>query len=56
MFIVGAELALVPNASPGFIPTTYAILTRFVIMPGLSLLFVLLTAGRGWYTNDKLVW
>ena len=56
MFIVGAELALVPNANPGFIPTTYAMLVRFIVMPGLSLLFVFLTAGRGWYTDDRLVW
>ena len=56
MFIVGSELALVPNANPGVIPTTYALMTRFFVMPGISLLFVLLTAGRGWYTDDKLVW
>ena len=56
MFIVGAQLALVPNANPGGIPTTYALLTRFILMPGISLLFVFLTAGRGWYTDDKLVW
>lgn len=56
MFIVGSELALVPNANPGLIPAMYTLLTRFFIMPGVSLLFVLSTAGRGWYTDDKLVW
>lgn len=56
MFTVGAELALAPNAHPGIIPTTYAMLVRFLVMPGLSLLFVFLTAGRGWYTDDRLVW
>lgn len=29
---------------------------RFLIMPTLSLLFVWLTAGRGWYIDDRLVW
>lgn len=56
MFIVGSELALVPNANPGIAETIYSLLTRFIIMPGVSLLFVFLTAGRGWYTDDKLVW
>jgi auxin efflux carrier family protein len=56
MFIVGAELALVPNSNPGVVPTAYSLFVRFIVMPGVSLLFVYLTAGRGWYTNDKLVW
>lgn len=56
MFIVGGELATVPNTKPGFIPTTYAIFVRFLIMPALSLAFVWVTAGRGWYSDDKLVW
>ena len=56
MFIVGAQLAFVKSARPGVIPTTYCMLVRFLVMPGLSLLFVFLTAGRGWYTNDRLVW
>lgn len=56
MFVVGAQLALVKSAHAGFIPTTYCMLVRFLVMPGLSLLFVFLTAGRGWYTNDRLVW
>lgn len=56
MFVVGAQLALVKNANPGVVPTTVCMLVRFIIMPGVSLLFVFLTAGRGWYTDDKLVW
>ncbi|KAJ3557263.1 hypothetical protein NM688_g1565 [Phlebia brevispora] len=56
MFTVGAELALVPNCHPGYIPMGCALLVRFLIMPGLSLLFVWLTAGRGLYVDDKLVW
>ena len=56
MFTVGAQLALVPNTKPGAVPTTCALLVRFMIMPGLSLLFVWATAGRGWYVDDKLVW
>ncbi|THH02097.1 hypothetical protein EW026_g747 [Hermanssonia centrifuga] len=56
MFTVGAELALVPHAKPGWIPTIYAMFIRFVMMPTLSLLFVWTTAGRDWYVNDELVW
>ena len=56
MFIVGTELATIPGAYPGVIPTVWAMLTRFILMPGLGLLFVWATAGRGWYVNDKLVW
>ena len=56
MFIVGAQLALVKNTNPGVVPTASAMMIRFLIMPGLSLLFVWATAGRGWYVNDKLVW
>ena len=56
MFTVGAQLALLPNTHPGTIPTGFAMLVRFLIMPIISLLFVWLTAGRGWYVDDKLVW
>ncbi|THG95307.1 hypothetical protein EW026_g6322 [Hermanssonia centrifuga] len=56
MFLVGSELALIPRARPGVIPTTYALLIRFIVMPGISLLFVWTTAGRGWYADDTLVW
>lgn len=56
MFTVGAQLALVKNANPGYVPTTCALVVRFLIMPGLSLLFVWLTAGHGFYVSDKLVW
>lgn len=56
MFIVGTELATIPNASPGILPTSWAMLTRFIVMPAVSLLFVWMTAGRGWYVNDELVW
>ena len=56
MFIVGSQLALVKNANPGIIPSTCALIVRFIIMPGLALLFVWTTAGRGWYVDDKLVW
>ncbi|KAK7692584.1 hypothetical protein QCA50_004214 [Cerrena zonata] len=54
--VVGAELALVPHANPGKVPAIFTLTVRFVIMPALSLLFVWGTAGRGWYTDDKLVW
>ena len=56
MFTVGAQLALVRNAHPGYVPTACALSVRFLIMPALSLLFVWATAGRGWYVDDKLVW
>ncbi|KAI0341980.1 hypothetical protein BDW22DRAFT_1358095 [Trametopsis cervina] len=56
MFTVGAQLALVPEVRPEYAGTTYAMLVRFLVMPGLSLLFVWGTAGRGWYVDDKLVW
>ena len=29
---------------------------RFVAMPALSVLFVSLTAAKGWYIDDPLVW
>ena len=56
MFTVGAQLALVQNTNPGFIPTTCAMIVRFLIMPSLSLFLVWLTAGRGYYVSDRLVW
>ncbi|KAI0069451.1 hypothetical protein K474DRAFT_1564825, partial [Panus rudis PR-1116 ss-1] len=42
--IVGSELALVPHTKPGFLPTTYCLIVRFLIMPALSILFVWVTA------------
>ncbi|KAH8083748.1 hypothetical protein BXZ70DRAFT_900584 [Cristinia sonorae] len=54
--VVGAELALVSRAHPGWIPASYSMTIRFAIMPALSILFVWSTAGRGWYVDDKLVW
>ncbi|GJE98997.1 hypothetical protein PsYK624_152350 [Phanerochaete sordida] len=56
MFLVGAELAIVPSAHPGVVSGGFSLLVRFVIMPGFALLFVWATAGQGWYINDKLVW
>ncbi|EED78394.1 predicted protein [Postia placenta Mad-698-R] len=55
-FSVGAELALVPSSHPGYLPTVWVLVVRFALMPALSLLFVWLTAGRGWYVSDPLVW
>jgi len=54
--IVGAELALVPQAKPGFLPSAWSIGARFVVMPALGMLFVWTTAGRSLYIDDKLVW
>lgn len=54
--IVGAELALVPYARAGFMSPTFALSVRFLIMPALGLWFVWVTAGKGWYIDDKLVW
>ena len=55
-FTVGAELALVPSTHPGIGPCIFVLLVRFIIMPALSLGFVAATAGRGFYSNDPLVW
>ncbi|KZT72205.1 hypothetical protein DAEQUDRAFT_736344 [Daedalea quercina L-15889] len=55
-FSVGAELALVPTARVGILQTVWVLSVRFLVMPALSVLFVWLTAGRGWYVNDPLVW
>ncbi|EMD37609.1 hypothetical protein CERSUDRAFT_114257 [Gelatoporia subvermispora B] len=55
-FTVGAELANVPSMHPGTVPICFVLLIRFIIMPALSLLFVWLTAGRGIYVDDPLVW
>lgn len=56
MFVVGTQLALLPGVKPSFKATTFSMLVRFLLMPGVSLLFVWATAGRGWYVDDKLVW
>ncbi|KAI0682414.1 membrane transport protein-domain-containing protein [Cytidiella melzeri] len=56
MFIVGTQIAILPGVKPQFGPTAYSMLVRFLLMPGVSLLFVWATAGRGWYVDDKLVW
>ncbi|TCD64172.1 hypothetical protein EIP91_004485 [Steccherinum ochraceum] len=53
---VGAELALVSRAHPGWLPAAYSLSVRFLVMPALSMLFIGLTAGRGLYVDDKLVW
>ncbi|KAH9839382.1 uncharacterized protein C8Q71DRAFT_749203 [Rhodofomes roseus] len=55
-FTVGAELALVPSSSPGVLQTVWVLSIRFLVMPALSVLFVFLTAGKGWYVDDRLVW
>ena len=55
-FTVGAELALVRTASPGVLQSIWVLLVRFLAMPALSVLFVWLTAGKGWYVDDSLVW
>ncbi|PCH43453.1 hypothetical protein WOLCODRAFT_90292 [Wolfiporia cocos MD-104 SS10] len=55
-FSVGAELALVPSTSPGYLATIWVLSVRFLAMPALSILFVWLSAGRGWYVADPLVW
>jgi len=56
MFVVGPELALVTRTHPGILPCIFALLVRFVFIPALSIGFVWVTANRGWYVNDKLVW
>lgn len=45
-----------PSSHPGYLPTVWVLVVRFALMPALSLLFVWLTAGRGWYVSDPLVW
>ncbi|EIW63550.1 uncharacterized protein TRAVEDRAFT_17854 [Trametes versicolor FP-101664 SS1] len=55
-FTVGAELALVPSTHPGALATSWVLFVRFIVMPGAGLLFVLATAGRGFYVDDRLVW
>ncbi|KZT73882.1 hypothetical protein DAEQUDRAFT_661705 [Daedalea quercina L-15889] len=55
-FTVGAELALVPTAAAGIVQCAWVLSVRFLAMPALSVLFVWLTAGRGWYIDDPLVW
>ncbi|OSD06687.1 hypothetical protein PYCCODRAFT_1449540 [Trametes coccinea BRFM310] len=55
-FVVGAELAIVPSANPGTLAMSWVLLVRFIIMPAIALLFVFVTAGRGLYVDDRLVW
>ena len=55
-FTVGAELALVNSSRPNIPAVVWVILVRFVIMPGIGLLFVWGTDGRGLYVDDKLMW
>ncbi|KAI0369711.1 hypothetical protein BV20DRAFT_967713 [Pilatotrama ljubarskyi] len=55
-FMVGAELAIVPSTHPGVLATSWVLLVRFIVMPAVALLFVLATAGRGLYVDDRLVW
>ncbi|KAI0644668.1 auxin efflux carrier [Trametes meyenii] len=55
-FTVGAELAIVPSTKPGALATAWVLLVRFLVMPAVALLFVFLTAGRGFYVDDRLVW
>ncbi|KAH9935621.1 membrane transport protein-domain-containing protein [Fomitopsis serialis] len=55
-FIVGAELALVHSTKPRVLQTIWVLFVRFLAMPALGVLFVYLTAGKGWYVNDPLVW
>ena len=55
-FTVGAELALVKSSDPGKLATVWVLFVRFIVMPGLALLFVFLSAGRGLYVDDRLVW
>ncbi|KZT29815.1 hypothetical protein NEOLEDRAFT_1127679 [Neolentinus lepideus HHB14362 ss-1] len=56
MFVLGAQLATVQSAGPGVGSTLFVLSVRYVLMPVVSLSFVLFTAGRGWYTSEPLVW
>jgi predicted permease len=56
MFTVGAQLASVKSSNPKAVATSYVLLIRYVIMPLLSIAFVWVTAGRGIYENDPLLW
>ncbi|KAI0661370.1 auxin efflux carrier [Cubamyces menziesii] len=55
-FTVGAELAIVPSTRPGMLATSWVLFVRFLVMPAIALLFVLASAGRGLYVDDRLVW
>lgn len=55
-FTVGAELALVRSTHPGLRATLWVLSVRFVVVPLLALLLVWVTAGRGLYVDDRLVW
>lgn len=56
MFILGAQLAVVPSARPGTKSITYVLWIRYIVMPAISLGFVSATAGKGWYHDDPLMW
>lgn len=55
-FTVGAELAIVGSSKSSKLATWWVMSVRFIVMPGLALLFVWATAGRGLYVDDRLVW
>jgi len=54
-FSVVAELTLVYPSRPVYGSTVGVLLVGFFIMPAVGLLFVLATAGRGWYVQDPLI-
>jgi predicted Na+-dependent transporter len=56
MFTVGAQLQTVPSATPHARPTAFVLGVRYLIMPAVAVGFVWATAGRGWYSDDPLVW
>ncbi|KDQ57276.1 hypothetical protein JAAARDRAFT_35913 [Jaapia argillacea MUCL 33604] len=56
MFILGADLALVPSTKPKIRGTISVLSIRYLLMPLISMAFVYFTAGKGWYTDDPLVW
>lgn len=45
-----------PSTHPGALATSWVLFVRFIVMPCAGLLFVLATAGRGFYVDDRLVW
>ncbi|KAJ2985693.1 hypothetical protein NUW54_g10066 [Trametes sanguinea] len=55
-FSVGARARDRPSAHPGTLAMSWVLLVRFIIMPAIALLFVFVTAGRGLYVDDRLVW
>jgi predicted permease len=56
MFTVGAQLATVKTANPKVKPTAFVLFIRYVVMPAIAIFFVWMTAGRGFYADDPLVW